>query len=116
MSPDELTAVIRDIAVAARRLDDHAKDIDNLAGTQREMVEKIGERIDGFRDACHLEVEGVHVEIKKLRDEGVTRDAKLREEIKAEARKREWTRPEKLMTAGMFLTFVVGILGLVFSH
>jgi hypothetical protein len=113
MTPDEMTTVIRDLGIASSRLKDQEKDIDNLAAAQRELGEQIGKRIDGFRDACHVEVEGVHKEIAKLRKERDQGEEKLRAEIKAKDAKREWSRIEVFMAIGLTLTFITVVLGIV---
>jgi hypothetical protein len=95
----------RRVAVHERRIDETEHDIDKLGEAMRDAAKEIGGRIDGFRNACHEEVEGVHTEIEKLRAE-----------IKKKDERRQWTRPEKLMTSGLLLTFIIGILGLVLNH
>lgn len=99
---DSEVEVQRTVAVHGRRIGEVEEDVDKLGKTVRQATEEIGRRIDGFRDACHVEVEGVHAEIRKLRGE-----------IEVKDEKRKWTRPEILTVLGLIVAILLGVLGIV---
>lgn len=118
MSPEEWgererTEIIATARVHERRIGDVEKDVDSLAKAQRQNFKDVGEMLDKaltqIDAACQAKVEGVEVQIKGMRRE--FKDA-LDSRDKADE-KRQWTRTEKLMTSGMFLTTVASILALV---
>lgn len=104
--------VITTQRLQAQKLEGISDDVDALATAQREAVKHltdmiesavrgIGQRIEGFDAACAKKVDSVHDDVTALRADIREKDAK-----------REWTRPEKLTSMGLTLTFVVSLLGL----